>query len=1008
MFSCRNNIRTDILILLNCLLSISVFSNYRKFENYSPENGLSHSHVLSFLEDSKGFMWIGTFDGVCLFDGYTFRQYKGSYGDSASLSNNCIYKIFEDSKGYIWFGTENGLNKYNLKTGKFTVYTHNPSDPTSLPHNHIRDIYEDSEGMFWLATFGGGICRFNPSTGKSTRFNMETHPSGLLSNKINILYVDSKGLFWLGTDGGGISIFDPLKENFIRQFTPVENKNSMEDWTINTIYEDKYGTFWIGTWHGGLNHYNPKADTWNNYMHDNNDPNTIPGNTVRSIVQDDVQNLWVATYGGGLCKFNTVTEKATTIYIDLNIPNNFSQTFLWILHKDTKDNLWIGSFGAGFYKLNKKKSTFPYFYVKKDEEDADKMWGISCLFEDNSGTLWLGTLGGGLYNFDYKTNTTKLFYKDDDIFKNLIRSIHEDSEKRLWLGTDYGLFRISKDRKTIDYFKPGDGEGQLNNNAIFSIYQLHNGDLWLGLWGVGINVLPARELGKNPAEARFKKYLHNPEDLSTVAHNVVWDIMEDSRGDIWVGTSYYLNRFNPLTESFIPFRNCLTIANILEDEEGNLWVGSLSAGLYVLNNKREIEFRLGENDESYASINSLLEDNSGNIWMSAQNGLVRINKKNKEIKVFTQEYGLQAKSFAINVAANLQSGKLAFGGTNGFNIFHPDSIEDKSNPPPIIITDFKIFNQSVVKEITRDKHALIQKPLYYLDSVQLTHRQNIFTIEFASPDYSNPYNIRYAYKLEGFNKDWTETNSKNRSVTYTNLRGGEYIFKVRSTDVSGNWYNNTKELKIIITPPYWQTLWFRLAVISGITLTVFLIFRIRMQQFKQRMQLNQEHVIVEKLRRDFEIVSMQNEQLKEDIDKKNKKIASQALKQVANNEKLETILGNILELKNKYKNTRLQQDLNILQYDIEKEIANGSTRVEFNENINLLYDNFIERFAKEHPKLTHKDLKICAYIRMNKSNKEIARLLNITSGSLEISRYRIRKKLSLTLGTNLNDYILRF
>lgn len=978
-----------------------------QFSNIGVEDGLSHSYVRSFLQDSQGLMWIGTLDGLNLYTGYSMLRYATDEHDSNTISNNCVYAILEDSDGLIWLGTEDGLNSFNRKTGKFTRYYSELDNPNSLVHNHIRDLHEDTENNIWVVTYGGGFCKFDKTRGRFVSFQVESDSTGLKSNKINCLFVDSKGMFWLGTEDGGISIFDPKTETYRGNYYNRGSSVNLNDNTVNCVYEDRSGNFWIGTWNGGLNKYNPKKGKWEYFISDSDNIKSLPINTIRDIAYDKDNYLWVATYGGGLSRFNMLSGESTNLSVRGEREENAGQYNLWKLFKDKGDNLWIGSSGEGIYMYNRLRETFPQHKLTGSSEEV---LGITAVLEDRKGIVWLGTTSGSLFYYMDFSNAPILF-KDSGVFMNSsISSLYEDRAGQIWIGTSEGLFQLSADRKTLLHYKPGNAIDELDNKAILSIIEDYRGDLWLGMWGAGINIITSEELKKkSPFHTKVKKFTNNPQDSSSLSHYIVWSFMEDSQNNMWVCTGNVLNRFNQEKRSFVRFNNIKTVTSILEDDEGILWASSLSRGLYKLDKNAKVISRISnEQGAQKVVFENLLQDNSGNLWLTSRDKLYKYNPRTNKLNLFTSKYGLQDDNFLINSFANLKSGELIFGGMKGFNIFQPEIIPTEKEMPGVLITDFKVFNQSVVKSINRRDDALIKTPIFSTDSIVLSYKQNVFSIEFAALDYLKSDELRFLYKLEGFNKDWIETDSKNRTATYTNLKGGEYIFKVRTADILDSWNSEIKEVKIIITPPYWQTTWFKVLIIFSLLTILVGLFRMRIIQIKKKYVRNQEGVIIENLRKDYEMASMQVTQLQDELEKKNKKNASLALKQIANNERIDALILKIEEIKSLTKNTNLHQELNLLLRTIADEFKNSTADVDFKENINLLYDNFIERFAKEHVKLTHKDLKICSYVRMNKTNREIAEILHITKSSVEISRYRIRKKLNLPVGENLNDYILRF
>jgi DNA-binding CsgD family transcriptional regulator len=402
----------------------------------------------------------------------------------------------------------------------------------------------------------------------------------------------------------------------------------------------------------------------------------------------------------------------------------------------------------------------------------------------------------------------------------------------------------------------------------------------------------------------------------------------------------------------------------------------------------------------------MLVDDKGKLWMATAAGLSEFDTENETFISFDANYGLQGGFYSLNTQTTLSSGEMFFGGSNGFNIFNPRDINRQTVFPKVVISDIKLNFKSVLLDHSKDTLAKINIFSSEINRIKTEKNTKTISIEFAALNYSITKEIVYSYYLEGYDENWIVTNSDNRRATYTNLDGGKYIFKVRASNEKGNWGNQVTSLQIIVQPPFWKTWWFRSSIILLLALYILYYFRNKLSDLKKEINFYKERNLSEKLLKEQELLMMKNEELSQQLQEKAKQLASMAVNKVDHSDWLNTVYKRLQEMKQNASALNLSKFNQILSLFEKK--ANLHEQDDYNENFDLIYENFTKRFAAAYPKITHKDLRICAYIRMNKSNKEIAALLSITQRSLEISRYRIRKKMNLDNSMNLNDFILRF
>lgn len=970
------------------------------FENYSLDEKLAHTHVLSIFQDKTGYLWVGTYGGIQLFNGFNFSDFQVGMIKQFDLANNYVLVTYEDRNGDLWFGTDNGLYYYNRTKHVISDFRSDTANPCSISSNHIRTIYEDDQEIYWIGTYGGGLNKFDLHTGKFIRYTAKQgDPTSLQSDLINKFFVDPEGLFWIGTEHGGISIFDKSRSCVIRT---LDHKNSgLSDTTINDIYQDIYGTIWVGTWSGGLNRYNSKTGKFIAFIHDKSQANSLSCNTVRSIAEADENNLWIATFGGGLNLFNVKTEKFQKIEITTTKRKNSSWEFLWTLYKDLEGNLWMGTFGAGLMKYDKLRNTFPEYRLE-NPKNGDLL-GISSVLEDKDGKIWLATLSDGIHILNRQTNEYTSYDKISDRY---ITILYKDRSDRIWVGTSDGLYMVEPNRKNIKSFLLNrKSRGGMTSKTISSILEDQEGNIWMGFFGGGINIIRKDEINNpSPSEIKVDKLFIDENNRSTI--NNMWSLFQDRKGRIWIGNSDNLIYYTPATKK-INFLPIIDVSTFHEDALGNLWIGTLGKGIYKIDANLKIlkNFKIDEGLPDLIVV-GMLTDDKGKMWLATGAGLSEFDPENETFINFDEYYGLQRGFYGLNAQTSLSSGELFFGGNSGFNIFYPMNIRRQIIFPKVVISDVQLNYRSILLEHANDTIARINIFTSNLDRIRTEKNTKTISVEFAALNYSITKEIFYSYILEGYDENWIITNADNRRATYANLSGGKYVFKVRASNDKVSWGNQVTSLQIIVQPPFWKTWWFRILLVLLIVLIFIYFYRHRVMDLKQEVSFYKERNLSEKLLNEQELLKIKNKELSNQLNDKAKQLASALIGRVDYSDWLKSVYTRLTEMKSNASAAN-QSKFNQLLSLFEKKTT-LIRQTEYNENFDLIYENFTKRFAEAYPKITHKDLRICSYIRMNKSNKEIAALLSITLRSLEISRYRIRKKMGLSNSVNLNDFILRF
>lgn len=839
-----------IAVYSSCFLSGTLYSitTSATFERITKKDGLSQSTVTNIIQDRKGFMWFGTYDGMNKYDGYTFKTYRHIENDNSSLSDNGAAYLYEDNKGFIWVtnNANEGICKFNPETEKFIRYKHNPDDSTSISSNTVYHIMQDSRNNIWISTnnalnllienkIGDKITesfkRFDISSieGRLTKIHENRNGKLLLfanyvyyfdreSNTIkraskiiepaNATYAiisiseDKAGNLWLGTIDSGIIklVYDKQTQSYKQA---VLNKSIATLNGRNYVLIDYKNRIWIATNKNGLFQYSEKEDRLINFSNDKTDLNSISDNSIISLFIDRSGILWIGTYSQGLCKYDLFKKQ---FYHFKSIPGNnntLGGNVISSIHSTTPGELWIGlDKGGGVNRLifrnNKDPKVTHYKYSSTDNNTIGDN-NTLCLVQRKNGEVWLGSASNSLSKIvPEKTGTN-----ESPIIKRYLQgswtfSIYEDSQGTIWGGTwGGGLWKYKDKTNTFVYFRNDpDDSTSLCDNIIWAIAEDNTGNLWIGGHGKGLSILPAKEKDKlNPKFINFKHEEENDESLSSNTINV---FCQDHTGTMWIGTAGGLNK--------------------VVKKDNNLTKNKLSFISYHIKDGLPAEGIIG-----------IIEDNNGNLWLSTSNGLSKFNVSELSFTNYTESDGLQSNEFWHNSYFKDQNGRIYFGGNNGLNAFYPDSIKPNPFIPDIVITDIKLFNKSVEIGEEIDGDVIISKSINETSKIVLSYKNNMLSLEFAALHYTGSENSKYAYKMEGFDKEWIKTSADRRFATYSNLPAGKYTFKVKASNCDGVWNEEGTLLKIIITPPFWKTIWSRLSTILLIITVTYTIYRIRVR-----------------------------------------------------------------------------------------------------------------------------------------------------------------------------------
>lgn len=802
-----------------------------RFKHISNEQGLSNSTIETILQDSRGFLWFGTRDGLNRFDGAQMVVYRYNANDSASISDNYIRFLYED-RGTLWIGTINGLNRYDWKTNRFTRYKHSAGNKASLGHNYITGICQD-RGNVWISTWGGGLDLLESANNTFTHYRHGGRGS-ISSDRVNCMFKDKEGHFWIGTEAG-LDLFNQTDQTFHPQ--PVGSaagKDAPE--VVRVISEDEQQNLWIGTEDNGLFVLNLQKKTRQHFVHIETEPASLGSNQVRTILPDGRHRLWVGTINGGLDLFDPASASFYHYQNEPEDPASLSQRTVSAIFKDNQDNLWIGTHRGGINVYTPARQKFGSF---RQEPAAGSLSynDVKSFCEDSRGIVWIGTDGGGLNRFD---PATKLFqhyrydpYNTRSIGSNEVLHVMEDSQKNLWISTwGGGLNLLDRSTGTFTRFiqDPKDPHS-ISSNYVQQVFEDDQKNLWVATYYGGLNLL-------DRTTKRFTRIGRGEHDSTRLSGNNIVSICQDGKGNLWFGTDDGgLNCYQRSKKRFIHYflngEKTPDLRVLFVDSRQRLWAGQ--AGLYLFNDMLQ-RFSLYTDKGGLATefIKGMEEDEKGNFWIATSNGLTQLNPHTLQFRKYNTADGLQGLEFEANAYLKTKSGQLFFGGVNGFNAFYPKDIEPNRFIPPVYITDFQISNKKVV---AGGQDSPLQQDISATKEIRLSYRQSTFSFGFAALNYTTAENNQYAYRMTGLDKDWNYVGAE-RKASYTNLAPGTYTFEVKASNNDGVWNEKGRSVRIVITPPFWDTWWFKtlalLIIAAAIVTFVYYKRKLDLQKLEEK------------------------------------------------------------------------------------------------------------------------------------------------------------------------------
>ncbi|MBT1688046.1 two-component regulator propeller domain-containing protein [Dawidia soli] len=973
--------RTTLLVYVMLWLFVShSLAQTRHWQQLSVDAGLSQNTINTIFQDSRGFMWFGTQNGLNKYDGTGFSIFKNRSTDSASLASSDVYSVYEDHDTNLWFGTRAGLSRYHRESNSFSNY--DLPQKSCYAMRPVWAIVGDSDKEhLWLGA-SGGLFRFNRRSGLFNHYRLNDSIQN--ANSVRTLCRDRQGHLWMGTSVGTLLRFDPASA----RFTPVSTNHpdAMGRSPITAIRRDGEGHMWVGREDGTLLRYDAPSSfrLYKALQH------RFP---IRALGEDANGNLWVGTDQGGAFLLDKQADTAVPLH---DGPPRDGTDVILSFCRDSKGDMWLGSYRGGVFLFDKTDTAFTQLAPYAEIKHAGESNSVLAIRRDG-GDLWIGTDGGGLVRKGMEGTT---YYKKQrgGLADNTVLCLAK-VDHRLYIGTYTGGLSVLD--LTTGSFTTYDKHNGLGDNSVWALYP--EGDLlWIGTNHGGLQLLDTRS-------NTFRSFTNTLKNPRTISSNTIRCIYRDSRQQLWVGTVSGLNVFHERNGTFTTYYHddgagSISSDNVVcmyEDSEKNLWFGTHGGGINRYDYDTHTFTSFQEEDGLAGNIVcGMLEDEQGFLWVSTNRGLSRFDVRKKTFKNFDTHAGLASAEFNIGARYAGGDGRLYFGSIAGVTSFLPHHIRENTFVPPVVITDFQVFN----------------KPLLPMDKtreVTLNHTQSMFSLRFAALSFSHADKNRYAYRLVPFDETWIQAGTTN-TATYTNLDPGTYTFQVKASNNDGVWNEQYASLRIVITPPFWKTMWFTVLLCAVVTGGLYAAYRLQINSLRRRQRALAQLVaqrtteieaknkqLLESERRHAQLV---NQQLNDELAAKSQELTGSTLLIIQKNrllDELKTKMKDLLRSPGSNNLRDFRQLVQLINYNFSPE----KEWMEFTLHFSRVHGRFLDTLKNNYPELTNNDLRLCALYRIGIATKDIAAAMSISQASVKMARYRLRKKLGLTPEEDITAFL---
>jgi len=837
------------LLLTHVLFAQKEIYSFSRLDIY---NGLSHNQVNAILKDKSGFVWMGTMSGLNRYDSYGFKVFRNSPEDTTTISDNYISGIFELPGDKLWVVTRRGVNIYDPRTEKFDRNDRQYLRALHLPPGAVHSVIRTRGNKYWFVYDSLGAYQYDPASKKIVAFSHRANdPSSPATNTVSAVQEDARGTVWIVHRNGIIESLDPSTGKV--SFRTALLKTTLGGDFSYEVFIDGDDDLWLWTLNepNGAFQFDPARNTLTAFTEKR--PAAINNNLITGIIQDARGLVWIGTDHGGI---NLVDKRngysVQYLTSDAGNPKSLAQNSIYTLYKDDAGIIWIGTYKQGVNYLDENIVKFAHYRHLGTEKNSLPFDDVNRFAEDKRGNLWIGTNGGGLLYFDRQRQTFKQYLHDPNdatsLSNNVIVSLCIDHDDKLWIGTYLGGLNCFDGKRFIHYRHDDANLESLIDDRVWEIFEDSRQNLWIGTLAGGLELF-------DRTAGRFLHHQYIEGKPSPIQSNYIAALIEDRKKNLWVGTANGLDMFESGTTKVIHYGNEAgrqslsnnNVISLLEDARGRIWIGTRE-GLNVLDPATRA-FRSFYREQGLPdnTILNIVSDDKGSLWITTPNGLCNLVLHESEtlagLRFSVINYdvtnNLQSREFNDNAALKTSAGEIIVGGPFGFNVIHPAHIAAHAAHPRIVFTSLQVLNKTVGAGDEINGRIILPQAIAVTDEIRLKYRENIFSIEFATLDFSHGSNVKYAYKLDGFNRDWVYAEENQRRIIYTNLDPGTYVLKVKVLNSNNSW-SGEKTLRIVIDPPFWRSPLAILLYVLAIVAALLLARRITLERAHMRFEVRQQ------------------------------------------------------------------------------------------------------------------------------------------------------------------------
>ena len=1001
------------LALNNTVVRAQMFNP--EFEHFNIEQGLPHSTVNSIVNDSYGYIWIGTEGGIARYDSRSFKIYQSDSINNLLLAN-MVLMIHEDEDSVIWVGTRHSLEMYLRESDSFRHFIFFP-DANNNESQMVTDFCKAGDHDYFICTNGGGLYHLELKEGIYGPAELKQAIIPEVCSRFSSVCKENDSIIWFGTYTQGIYWYNRIKDEW--KHINIDEENEVE---IRCIVDSDPIYLYIGTYDRGLCRMNKFTGEFDFFQCTENNPSTIGSNRILAMYREDSGNIWIGTDGGGLNYFNAYSQSFMRFQNKGFDSKSLSNNSVYAVTIDREGNIWTGNYHGG---VNLSKGNPSFYFLGSNPGYPNSLDNklVTAILRDHNGNLWVGTDGNGIniYNGHWGRIEKQILPKTlISRLKHIpVLSIMQDSKGFIWIGTYLdGFYRFSISNKSYKNFKSGNPKYPvLHNDDIRCFYEHNDNTIWIGTNGGGIYIY-------NPDTDQMRIIKRDLKSDNSISLDWIRDIISDSYGFVWIATAFGLNSYDPVKEKFVNFFHSNTdsaslsdnmIFALYEDRSKRLWAGTNNGlSCYDRSTNTFKNYYTTDGLPSNTIVN-IVEDKNLNLWLPTNNGLSLLNLENNDFTNYYRNEGLKNYSFIEHSRFVDNDDRIYLGTIEGLVWFHPDSVGKTHIDIPIRITNLLLFNQSVkIGEKIQGK-VILDKDITLTKAIKIKYNQNVISLEYTALYYKDPSLIKYRYKLEGFDEQWNLDLFRKQSVTYTNLKPGDYNFIVQIIDHEDKeQVLNTTQLGITIIPPFWMRIWFRLFIIGIILFLIYSWYKNRVDYWKKQKEELKRRMLEDQLRNEKEQMQLRSEKLRAEFEKqeaemnlRNAQLISFALQLTHKNEIMRKIKNRLNQYYKSIRNEEVKNGIISLNDTIDQEFKLVKDWERFEKHFNEVHRDFFKKLKSQYPDMGVSYLRLCAYLKLELSTKEIASLMNISSRGVEKARSRLRKKFGIDRNEGLSAFLAK-